>query len=70
MPASESIETTAIATPSMLASLYAVRMPTTSTITGAAVASMPFASPWMMFVAWPVVEARAMPLTGPQRVPV
>ena len=70
MPAIESIATTAIATPSMFASLNATRMPTPITITGAAVASIDLARPAMMFVACPVVDARAMPLTGPQRVPV
>jgi hypothetical protein len=40
------------------------------TITGSAVACMPIARPSMMFVAWPVVEAREMPRTGNQRVPV
>ena len=43
-------------------------MPITST--GAAVASIDLASPAMMLVAWPVVEASEMRLTGPQRVPV
>ena len=35
-----------------------------------AVASMPFARPAMMFVAWPVVDASAIFLTGLQRLPV
>ena len=39
-------------------------MPITST--GAAVASIDLARPAMMFVAWPVVEASEMRLTGPQ----
>ena len=39
-------------------------MPITST--GAAVASIDFARPAMMFVAWPVVEASEMRFTGPQ----
>ncbi len=43
-------------------------MPITST--GAAVASIDFARPAMMFVAWPVVEASEMRLTGPHLVPV
>ena len=34
------------------------------------VASMPFARPAMMFVAWPVVEAEAIFFTGLQRLPV
>jgi hypothetical protein len=45
-------------------------MPITITITGAAVACIPTASPSMMFVAWPVRDALEIDLTGPQRVPV
>ena len=39
-------------------------MPAAMTATGMAVACMPTASPAMMLVAWPVVLASAMPLTG------
>ena len=45
-------------------------MPTTSTITGSAVACMPTARPAMMLVAWPVVDCWAIRLTGLNRVPV
>ena len=38
--------------------------------TGSAVACIPTARPSMMFVAWPVCDARAIALTGFQRVPV
>jgi hypothetical protein len=37
---------------------------------GSAVACIPIARPSMMLVACPVVEAREMPFTGSQRVPV
>ena len=45
-------------------------IPAAITITGAAVARMPTASPSMMFVAWPVCEAFEIDLTGFQREPV
>ncbi len=45
-------------------------VPTTSTITGSAVACMPTARPAMMLVAWPVVDCWEIRLTGPKRVPV
>ena len=41
----------------MPASSFAVKMPSTITSAGSAVACMPFARPWMMFVAWPVTDA-------------
>ena len=37
---------------------------------GAAVDWKPCARPWMMLVAWPVCEARAVLLTGEKRVDV
>jgi len=40
------------------------------TSTGAAVDWKPCASPWMMFVAWPVTDARLIVLTGRKRVEV
>jgi hypothetical protein len=40
------------------------------TIAGSAVACIETASPAMMFVAWPVTDARAMFLTGGKVVPV
>jgi hypothetical protein len=43
---------------------YASRMPAQITTTGSAVASMDTARPWMMLVAWPVVEACAIFCTG------
>ena len=45
-------------------------MPSASTSAGSAVACMPWARPWMMFVAWPVCEARAVFFTGAKRVDV
>jgi len=45
-------------------------MPNATTSAGGAVDWYPFASPWMMFVAWPVCEARAVLLTGANRVEV
>ena len=45
-------------------------MPPTITSAGSAVACRPWARPWMMFVAWPVSDARAVLLTGPKRVDV
>jgi len=45
-------------------------MPSTITSAGAAVDCRPCARPWMMFVAWPVSDARAVFLTGPKRVEV
>ena len=40
------------------------------TSAGIAVPWKPCASPWMMFVAWPVIEALAIVLTGRNRVDV
>ena len=54
----------------MPASSFALKMPSTITSAGSAVACMPFARPWMMFVAWPVTEAWAVDLTGEKRVEV
>ena len=51
-------------------SFHAPRMPSAITIAGSAVAWKPWARPWMMFVAWPVCEARAVLLTGENRVEV
>ena len=45
-------------------------MPSTITIAGSAVACSPEAKPWMMFVAWPVIDALAVFLTGEKRVEV
>ena len=47
-----------------------MKMPSTMTSAGSAVACMPWARPWMMFVAWPVTDARAVDLTGEKRVEV
>ena len=45
-------------------------MPSAITIAGGAVDWKPCARPWMMFVAWPVCDARAVLLTGANRVEV
>ena len=45
-------------------------MPAQITSTGKAVASIETARPWMMLVAWPVVEAVAIFCTGRWLVPV
>jgi hypothetical protein len=45
-------------------------MPSAITIAGAAVDWKPCARPWMMFVAWPVTDARAVVRTGRKRVDV
>ena len=47
-----------------------MKMPSTMTSAGSTVACMPWARPWMMFVAWPVTDARAVDLTGEKRVEV
>src|SRR5215217_1470925 len=44
----------------MPASSFAPKMPSTITSAGSAVACMPWARPWMMFVAWPVSDAFAV----------
>ena len=54
----------------MPASSFASRMPPTSSSAGAAVDWKPWARPWMMFVAWPVCDARAVVRTGRKRVEV
>ena len=54
----------------MPASSFAPKMPSTITSAGSAVACMPWARPWMMFVAWPVTDACAVDLTGEKRVDV
>ena len=69
-PVIESWAITATPIPKRPAKWFAVRMPTTITITGTAVACMPTARPSMMFVAWPVCDAAAIFFTGFQRVPV
>ena len=69
-PVIESCAITATPIPKRPAKWCATRMPAAITITGAAVACMPKASPSMMFVAWPVCDARAIDFTGLQRVPV
>src|ERR687894_345497 len=51
----------------MPASSLAARMPSASRIAGAAVDWKPCASPWMMFVAWPVSDARAGVRAGRER---
>jgi hypothetical protein len=45
-------------------------MPAQITSTGSAVASIETARPWMMLVAWPVVEDSAIFCTGRWVVPV
>jgi len=69
-PVMDSCAITATPIPYRPAKWWATRMPVAITITGAAVACMPTASPSMMLVAWPVCEAFEIDLTGPQRVPV
>ena len=54
----------------MPASSFAPRMPRQIRSAGAAVAWKPDERPWMMFVAWPVCEARAVIRTGRKRVDV
>ena len=54
----------------MPASSDAPQIASTITIAGAAVACRPCARPWMMFVAWPVSDARAVDFTGAKRVDV
>ena len=51
MPAIESIDMTAIATPYKPAKPFATKMPTTMTMPGSAVACIDTARPAMMFVA-------------------
>ena len=50
--------------------MNAITMPAEITITGSAQASMETASPWMMFVACPVSDARATLRTGRNAVDV
>ena len=69
-PVIESCAITATPIPNRPARWFANRIPTAITITGSAVACIPIARPSMMFVAWPVWDARAIALTGFQRVPV
>ena len=69
-PVIESCAITATPIPNRPARWFATRIPIAITITGSAVACIPTARPSMMFVAWPVCEARAIDLTGFQRVPV
>ena len=45
-------------------------IPAEMMIAGSAVACMEIASPWMMLVASPVVDALAIPRTGPNSVDV
>ncbi len=52
------------------ASFQAPRIAMAITSTGSAVDWKPCASPWMMLVAWPVSEARAIVFTGRNRVEV
>jgi len=52
------------------ASFHDPRIPSTITIAGREVACRPSAKPWMMFVAWPVIDALAVFLTGEKRVEV
>ena len=52
------------------ASFHEPRIPSTITIAGSAVACRPEAKPWMMFVAWPVIDAFAVFFTGEKRVEV
>ncbi len=70
MPAIESCAMTAIAMPYVPASAYETRIPKMITIAGSAVACIEIPRPAIMFVACPVVEALAMPFTGPNCVPV
>ena len=49
---------------------FAVKMPSTMTSAGSAVAWRPCARPWMMLVAWPVSDALAVERTGAKRVDV
>ena len=56
--------------PCRAGSFHAPRMPSAITIAGGAVDWKPCARPWMMFVAWPVCDARAVLLTGAKRVEV
>ena len=51
-------------------SFHAPKMPSAITIAGGAVDWKPCARPWMMFVACPVCDARAVLLTGANRVEV
>ena len=52
------------------ASFQEPKMPSTSTSAGNAVACSPDPNPWMMFVACPVTDARAVFLTGENLVEV
>jgi hypothetical protein len=69
-PVSDSCAMTATPMPYTPASSLAPRMPPAITIAGAAVAWNPCARPWMMLVAWPVTDARAVVRTGRKRVEV
>ena len=70
MPAIESIDMTAMPTPYKPAKPYEMRIPTTMTIAGNAVACIETARPAIMLVAWPVIEALAIFCTGAYCVPV
>ena len=52
------------------ASFHEPRIPSTITSAGSAVACSPEEKPWMMFVAWPVIDAFAVFFTGANRVEV
>ena len=54
----------------MPASSLAPRIASAIRSAGAAVAWKPCASPWMMFVAWPVTDAWLIVRTGRNRVDV
>ncbi len=69
-PVIESCAMTATPIPYRPANSFAAMIAAAMTMTGSAVACMPIASPSMMLVAWPVVDALAIPFTGGQRVPV
>jgi hypothetical protein len=69
-PVSASCAITATPIPYRPAISYEPTIAAAITITGAAVACIPIASPSMMFVACPVRDAFEIPFTGCQRVPV